>query len=72
MQLQVEFNCSLIPRHVCVVCGQKFEMAEARVIVCDDGGSSCGDVCPDCIAMGPDRLWSRLLNPSSAFSGMKK
>jgi predicted amidophosphoribosyltransferase len=68
MQLQVECNRSSIAQRSCLVCRQQFELAEARVIVCDDKGDNCGDVCPECIAMGPNWIWQCILGTSSAFS----
>jgi predicted amidophosphoribosyltransferase len=65
MQLQVECNRSTTASGTCLVCSQRFELAEARIIVCDAKGSSCGDVCPQCIAMGPNWLWKSILGTSS-------
>ncbi|UBF27185.1 hypothetical protein K9N68_04255 [Kovacikia minuta CCNUW1] len=72
MQLQVECNRSSIAHHACLVCNQQFELAEARVIVCDEKGDKHGDVCPECIAMGPEWIWKSILNTLSAFSGRSK
>jgi hypothetical protein len=62
MQLQIEYNNSALTHQTCLVCNQLFGPREARVIVCNDRGNSCGDICPPCIAMGPDQLWKHLVS----------
>ncbi|PSB18809.1 hypothetical protein C7B65_13610 [Phormidesmis priestleyi ULC007] len=52
MQLQIECNNLLHSQELCCLCEQSFECKEARVIVCNDQGSGCGNACPECISQG--------------------
>lgn len=64
MQLQIECNHTLSTDQSCLLCSQEFELQDARVIVCNEGGTNCGDLCPECISKGPDWIWHRLLQTS--------
>ena len=51
MQLQIE--CNHIPQQQsCCICNQLIEMTQARVIVCNDQGTHCGEVCTQCLKKG--------------------
>lgn len=52
MQLQVECNDRVGKHQVCWTCDRVFKMQAAKVILCDDQGENCGDVCPTCISRG--------------------
>ncbi|KAM3093365.1 hypothetical protein ACKFKG_19510 [Phormidesmis sp. 146-35] len=52
MQLQIECRNPSLKRSICCICDQSFEAKEARVIVCDDQGIGCGEVCSGCIHKG--------------------
>jgi len=52
MQLQIECRSSSLKGSTCYTCDQSFEVKEARVIVCDDQGVGCGEVCSECIRRG--------------------
>ncbi len=60
MQLQIECSRSSLAQQVCMLCCQRFDLKEARVIVCNNLGKAHGDICYQCIAMGPERLWHNL------------
>lgn len=57
MQLQIECNESAPRQHRCMLCDQRFELKQARVIVYNNSEDSCGELCPQCISMGPGQLW---------------
>ena len=59
MQLQIECNSLLKSQELCCLCKHPFECKEARVIVCNDQGSECGDACPVCISQGFSWIESR-------------
>ncbi|MBD1863893.1 MULTISPECIES: hypothetical protein [Trichocoleus] len=65
MQLQIECNNTSLTDQACLLCNQEFELQEARVIVCNEGGKNCGDLCPGCISKGPEWIWHRLLQTSN-------
>ena len=65
MQLQIECNNTSLSDQPCLLCNQEFELQEARVIVCNEGGANCGDLCPECISKGPDWIWQRLIQTSN-------
>lgn len=52
MQLQVECNRILESSPLCLICGDTFEMQQARILICNDQGKSYGEVCPNCIHKG--------------------
>ena len=52
MQFQIECNSFLKKSQTGLTCNERFEMKEARVIVCNQRGDSYGDICPQCITMG--------------------
>jgi hypothetical protein len=52
MQLQIECNHTPSQKQRCLTCNQIFEVKEAEVIVCDDQGKPCGEVCPQCLKRG--------------------
>lgn len=59
MQLQIECNPVPFQKQLCLTCEQLFEMAEAKVIACNDQGKSYGEVCPHCLKQGFDWLSDR-------------
>jgi hypothetical protein len=59
MQLQIECNNVPSQQQSCSICSQAFEMAEARIIVCNDQGKDCGEVCSICLSRGFDWLSDR-------------
>jgi len=61
MQLQIECNNTSLADPSCILCHQEFELQAARVIVCNEGGNTCGDLCPKCISKGSDWIWQHLL-----------
>lgn len=61
MQLQIECNNASLTDQSCLLCDQEFELQEARIIVCNEGGNTCGDLCPQCVAKGPEWIWQHLL-----------
>ncbi len=72
MQLQIECNSSSSQsQHHCVLCSQVFQITEARVIVCNDRGSSYGDICADCLNRGSDWIWHRLLSDRDRIRNSK-
>jgi len=52
MQLQIECNSSPFKQQLCYLCTHSFESKEAQVIICNDQGTECGEVCPGCIGQG--------------------
>jgi hypothetical protein len=52
IQLQIEYRNSSLNQGACCICEDSFEAKEAKVIVCDDQGDNCGEVCPTCISQG--------------------
>jgi hypothetical protein len=65
MQLQIECNHSPTLEKSCILCREKFSSAKARVIVCNDLGSSFGDLCPTCLSQGPNWIWQELRKQSN-------
>ncbi|MEA5619083.1 hypothetical protein VB711_14735 [Cronbergia sp. UHCC 0137] len=59
MRFQIECN-RLLNSQTCLTCHKQFDLQEARLIICDDEGQCCGDVCPECIAKGAKWIDSRL------------
>lgn len=55
MQLQVECN-GIGEHHDCWTCDRSFEVQSAQVLICNDYGTNCGVVCPDCLDRGFDWL----------------
>jgi hypothetical protein len=72
MQLQVECNrLSSQQSRSCQICDQSIEMREARVILCDDQGTNCGEVCSQCIGMGFDWLNYRFQQLNRSHRGIQ-
>jgi hypothetical protein len=70
MQLQVECNDRVGKHQVCWTCDRIFKMQAARVIICDDQGKNCGEVCPTCISKGYGWLnsqFERLTKPKKSL-----
>lgn len=59
MQLQIECNQVPLQQQSCLICSQLFEMAEARIFICNDRGKYYGEVCPTCLKKGFDWLSDR-------------
>jgi hypothetical protein len=71
MQLQVECNDRVGKHQVCWTCDRIFKMQAAQVILCDEQGENCGNVCPTCISRGYGWLNSQFeqLTTSQPTSG---
>lgn len=52
MQLQIECNHAPFKSQRCLTCNSLFEMAEAKVLVCNNQGKYYGEVCPNCLNEG--------------------
>jgi predicted amidophosphoribosyltransferase len=72
MQLQIECRSSSLNRSVCCLCDQSFEVKEARVIVCDEQGTSCGEVCCECIHKGFGWLNDRFSQLNAPMKSARK
>lgn len=59
IQWQIECN-SLKTSQTCLICKSRFQMSEARLIVCNDRGDSYGDVCPGCMTKGGNWINTQL------------
>lgn len=59
MQLQIECNQAPFQQQSCLICNQLFEMAEAKILVCNDQGKHYGEVCPKCLEKGFDWISDR-------------
>ncbi|MDX2214961.1 MAG: hypothetical protein SFY66_16860 [Oculatellaceae cyanobacterium bins.114] len=59
MQLQIECNHVPFQKQSCLICNRLFPMTEAKIIVCNDQGKYCGEVCPTCLKKGFDWLSDR-------------
>jgi hypothetical protein len=55
MQLQVECNGTGKQLN-CWTCDRSFEVQSARVLICNNHGTNCGEVCPHCLDRGFDWL----------------
>jgi hypothetical protein len=58
MQFQIECK-PLFEQRCCLICDRAFITKEARVIACNDQGTSQGEVCPTCLAKGYQWLNNR-------------
>jgi hypothetical protein len=59
MQLQIEYNHAPFQQQSCLICNRLYEMAEAKILVCNERGEHQGEVCPKCLRKGFDWLSDR-------------
>ncbi len=70
MKFQIECNTSKISK-ICLICQQKFQTNEARLIICNDQGEGYGDLCYQCIAKGGNWIQYQLQEFSHKILALK-
>ncbi|NJR49023.1 MAG: hypothetical protein HC780_05050 [Leptolyngbyaceae cyanobacterium CSU_1_3] len=72
IQFQIECRNSSLNQGACCICEHSFEAKEAKVIVCDDQGENCGEVCPTCISQGYGWIQEQFTHLSAPLPSVRK